>query len=662
MLEDFNYDGFEAANPDISDLTDSVMEYISLCEDMCVQTKTFSRFNNSKPWFTPHLYQQRREKVDAFKSGDQERYRRARNVFNRHVETAKKDYGARLNQRLSGKMEPTQIWSSLRTATGYKPPRRRPEGGAELASELNKFYTRFETTPDQRPGDNDPHRIPGIPGQATPASYCPPTCPHPNPAHLTLPPLAHCSSPPSPTLLQVKETEVCQLLRRQNTRKAPGPDKISPACLKFCAVQLAPILTWLFNLSLQRREVPRCFKRSTIIPVPKSTTVSGLNDYRPVALTSVVMKVFEKLVLRHLKATTGTLLDPLQFAYRANRSVDDAVNIGLHQILRHVEAPGTYARVLFIDFSSAFNTIAPDILGEKLTRLSVPAPTRQWIDSFLTGRSQQVRLGHVTSPPLTTNVGAPQGCVLSPALFTLYTNDCTTRDPTVKLLKYADDTTVIGLIRDGDESAYRKEVDQLVQWCGRNRLLLNPKKTVEMVVDFRKKPPQLPPLTILGSTVATTDSYKFLGTTISNDLRWTPHIDILRKKALKRLYFLRQLRRFGLPRDLMVTFYTAIIQSVLCSSITVWFGSATKLDRLRLQRVVRTAEKIIGTSLPAIQDLAHDRLRKRAGSIVEDPSHPAHHLFTPLPSGRRYRALPSRTKRLMDSFFPQAVRLLNSSR
>ena len=112
----------------------------------------------------------------------------------------------------------------------------------------------------------------------------------------------------------------------------------------------------------------------------------------------------------------------------------------------------------------------------------------------------------------------------------------------------------------------------------------------------------------------------------------------------------------------MVTFYTAIIQSVLCSSITVWFGSATKLDRLRLQRVVRTAEKIIGTSLPAIQDLAQDRLRKRAGSIVEDPSHPAHHLFTPLPSGRRYRALPSRTKRLMDSFFPQAVRLLNSSR
>ena len=86
-----------------------------------------------------------------------------------------------------------------------------------------------------------------------------------------------------------------------------------------------------------------------------------------------------------------------------------------------------------------------------------------------------VKLGHFTSPPLTTNIGAPQGCVLSPALFSLYTNDCISGDPTVKLLKYADDTTVIGLIRDGDESAYRKEVDQLVQWCGQNHMLLNPK-------------------------------------------------------------------------------------------------------------------------------------------------------------------------------------------
>ncbi len=146
---------------------------------------------------------------------------------------------------------------------------------------------------------------------------------------------------------------------------------MSPACLKSCHDQLAPIFTQIFNRSLELCKVPSCFKRSTIIPVPKKPKITGLNDYRPVALTSVAMKSFERL-LAYLKASTGPLLDPLQFAYRANRSVDDAVNMGLHYILQHLDRPGTYVRILFVDFSSAFNTIIPDTLQNKLTQLSVP--------------------------------------------------------------------------------------------------------------------------------------------------------------------------------------------------------------------------------------------------------------------------------------------------
>ncbi|KAK3514156.1 hypothetical protein QTP70_005087 [Hemibagrus guttatus] len=216
-------------------------------------------------------------------------------------------------------------------------------------------------------------------------------------------------------------------------------------------------------------EVPRCFKRSTIIPVPKKPKISGLNDYRPVTLT-------------YLKDITGPLLDPHQFAYRANRSVDDAVNMGMHYILQHLDRPGNYARILFVDVSSAFNTIIPDLLQTKLMKISVPTPICQWITNFLTDRQQQVRFGKLTPGSLTISTGAPQGCVLSPLLFSLYTNDCTATDPSVKLLKFADDTTVIGLISDGDESAYRQEVEQLAVWCSLNNLELNTLKTVEMVV------------------------------------------------------------------------------------------------------------------------------------------------------------------------------------
>ncbi|KAK3510307.1 hypothetical protein QTP70_035175, partial [Hemibagrus guttatus] len=175
--------------------------------------------------------------------------------------------------------------------------------------------------------------------------------------------------------------------------KATGPDSVSPSLLKHCANQLSPVFTDIFNTSLETCHVLACFKTSAIVPVPKKTKITGLNDYRPVALTSVVMKSFERLVLSYLKDITDPLLDPLQFAYRANRSVDDAVNMALHFILQHLDSPGSYTRILFVDFSSAFNTIIPALLRDKLFRLNVPDSMCSWITDFLTDRRQFVRLG-----------------------------------------------------------------------------------------------------------------------------------------------------------------------------------------------------------------------------------------------------------------------------
>ncbi len=175
----------------------------------------------------------------------------------------------------------------------------------------------------------------------------------------------------------------------------------------------------------------------------------------------------------------GHSLDPLQFAYRANRSVDDAVNMGLHYVLQHLDRPGTYVRILCVDFSSAFNTIIPNRLLPKLTQFSMPTSICQWITSFLTDRQQLERL--------------LRAAFSLPHLFSLYTNDCTSKDPSVKLLKFADDATLIGLIQDGDKSAYRQEeVKELAVWSSLNNLELNMLKTVEMIVDFRRNPPALP--------------------------------------------------------------------------------------------------------------------------------------------------------------------------
>ncbi len=116
----------------------------------------------------------------------------------------------------------------------------------------------------------------------------------------------------------------------------------------------------------------------------------------------------------------------------------------------------------------------------------------------------------------------------------------------------------------------------------------------------------------------------------------------------------------GAPQELLIQFYSAIIESVLCTSINVWFSSATKSDLRRLQRVVRTAERIIGTTLPTLQELYLSRVSKRAGKITLNPSHPAHSLFELLPSGHLYRAPSTRTTRHRNSFFPQAIHLMNT--
>ena len=109
-----------------------------------------------------------------------------------------------------------------------------------------------------------------------------------------------------------------------------------------------------------------------------------------------------------------------------------------------------------IRISSKFNTIVPARLDTKLRDLGLYPTICSWILDFLSGRRQVVRMGNIKSDPLTLNTGAPQGCVLSPLLYSLYTHDCVATHSSNVVTKYADDTTVMGLIDSDNETAYRE--------------------------------------------------------------------------------------------------------------------------------------------------------------------------------------------------------------
>ena len=128
-------------------------------------------------------------------------------------------------------------------------------------------------------------------------------------------------------------------------------------------------------------------------------------------------------------------LDPLQFAYR---STDDAIALTLHTALSHLDQRNTYVRMLFIDYSSTFNTIVPSKLAVELQDLGLNTALCDWILRFLKGRPQAVRIGNATSSPWTLITGAPQGCVLSPLLYSLFIHDCVATHSSNTIVKFAE--------------------------------------------------------------------------------------------------------------------------------------------------------------------------------------------------------------------------------
>ena len=198
-----------------------------------------------------------------------------------------------------------------------------------------------------------------------------------------------------PNNIRVTESDVKKVFSQLKPRKACGPDGVRGKVLRECSSSLSSVFSNLFQILLNLHYVPRVWRTSSIIPVPKSSHAKDLNYFRPIALTSVVCKSLEKIVCIYLTVSVANRMDPLQFAYKAKRGVEDATLTLMELVTHHLDQTGTFIRILMMDFRSASNTLQTHLLLSRLLDLDVSPSIVLWVRAFLRDRPQTVCVNSV---------------------------------------------------------------------------------------------------------------------------------------------------------------------------------------------------------------------------------------------------------------------------
>ena len=221
-------------------------------------------------------------------------------------------------------------------------------------------------------------------------------------------------------------------------RTASGPDELPYWLFRDFAYDLAPAITDVFNSSLRQHKVPSSWKMADIKPLPKESPLTCCTQLRPISLTAVIMRLFERLVYRfELSNICNDYIDFDQFAYRGGHNSTMALIKCQHTWLKWLNGNADFVRIFSFDFSKAFDSVSHNILCSKLKQVNINPYIINWLISFLDPRKQRV-VEYVS-----INSGFPQATVLGPVLFSIFINNIKAVNTDKNLLvKFGDDITV----------------------------------------------------------------------------------------------------------------------------------------------------------------------------------------------------------------------------
>ena len=409
--------------------------------------------------------------------------------------------------------------------------------------------------------------------------------------------------------------ELVRELQSLKLKKTPGPDGITAEML----VHLGPVsrstLLRVINASWLEGVVPQEWRRATICPIPKAgKDKRKIASYRPIALTSHLSKLAERLILSRLNHTAAerNLIPPEQVGFREGRSVEDSLGRLVQQVQDGWQRPRSRKKspadgetaqryvLTAYDFSRAYDTVDHRLLRVRLLQQGVPLCIIAWVWSFLRDRRAHTEVNGCKSRDRIFRAGLPQGSVLAPTLFLLWSAplaDALRRIPGTTPYMYADDTAALcsgNTIAVAKRRAQRA-ADALVQWARASKMIVASDKTQVLVLSQAPKDAVDCTIRVAGEAVSAGPHLKLLGVTLDRTLHFGAHCKNLRQKTRPRIAHLKRLtgRDWGLREPQLRAVANGYVRGPQEHAAAAWLPATPASHVEVLEREVRAAARVV---------------------------------------------------------------------
>ena len=400
----------------------------------------------------------------------------------------------------------------------------------------------------------------------------------------------------TPIMITIMQTY--EAIKNTKNKNSVGPDNLNIRHLKHLGPLAIQYLTDTLNLALKTNTIPQIWKLAKIIPIPKPNKDPNLGtSYRPISLLSPIAKTMEKILLPYITSNIPPVKH--QHGFKSLHSTTTALHQITNQIVKgfNQKQPPERTIVVSLDLSKAFDTVNIHNLIQKLQQTNIPNLIKKFVANYIKGRKGYTLYQGSKSRQQQFKTGVPQGGVLSPSLFNLYTSDLPTPPNNVEITSYADDMNPTASHVDYKiaQNNLQPYLEDIFDWTKRNDLILNPdKSTVTLFTPDPAEYETILNLTINNTIIPTVKNPKILGLTFDPKLNFGKHVRITKEKADNANKIVKALSgtSWGKQKETLIATYKATVQPILEYGSTVWSPIIKDTNRNKLQTTQNTALRI----------------------------------------------------------------------